>query len=147
MRLDQDTIVAKIKQAKRDIEELKNRQFVGASDIEVVVNSTENLYDTVQNGDATNAFDVDFNSSKDFALADLTWTVAIDTPSNTIHPGDADYPIMTQIRLQASISGTPSDPSIRPDVTRFVVHFIGSAGHLYYIKFYCQSTAQGTITL
>lgn len=143
--LDPSNLAQLFKQADADLRELKNRQFAGASDLQVLINSSANAYDYADNGAFTNAHTIDFTSdTMPNAFVDIFWTVALDTPTNIIHPDNVLYPLIDSLQFPKSITGVPTDASVLPGVTRFVSHFAGTGGHTYYLKYYVQSTDTGT---
>jgi hypothetical protein len=143
--LDPTKLIALLKKADTDLRELKNRQYAGASDINIVVNSSANAYDYADDGALNNAHTIDFTSdTMPNAFVDIYWTVAVDSPTNIIHPDNILYPRIDSLQFPKSRTGVPTDASVLPGVTRFVSHFGGTAGHTYYLKYYVQSTDTGT---
>lgn len=148
LALDPSNLTAIFQQANADLQEIKTRQFAGASDLQILVNSSANAYDYIDTGVFfMNAHTIDFTSTNmQNAFVDIFWTVALDSPTNIITPTNPLYPLIDSLQFPKSQTGVPTDKTVLPYVTRFVSHISATAGHNYYIKYYVQSTDVGTFT-
>lgn len=127
-----------IADARRDIDELKNRQFAGGDNLKIVSNQTSNQTDATLSmppsgtGEVVVTFDADYQERPFTELY-----VLVGTSPDILTP-DTNFPYTTQVRQHIHDEALPKR-------TVWSVYFTSLSG-TFYFKFQVKATDTGTIS-
>lgn len=150
LNISEQSVEQIIKTAQDDLEQIKVKQYAGASNLVLVENSTEDAYDTsltLSSSGGSGFFYCEFQADHlKLALADMTYRVWVDGTGsgNEVFPGDVLYPFEDQ-RIQNIFSDNPNFLD-RSTWNFFLWNFDPSSSHTYYLKYYVVSTDTGVVS-
>lgn len=133
--LPQNALVADIKQMGLDIDQLKQRQFMGFDVTTIQTNQTANVTDRTVPGSDGIVFDVDFTAdNQQFPSSQVRFNV---TRGNTTTLADPDsYDILIQDDTFTSVG-----------VSSFLINVFNNEAGTLYIKVYVLSTDVGEVVI
>lgn len=131
------------KELRRNLNEIKGRQYIGAASVSVAYAETDNAYDRISVLDPGEkaVFTISFTSiNQAYAYASLSFKIYLDTVGSEVLPGDEDYPNLT-IKQNVIDANAPNINSWTIELYNY-----SAVTHTYFLKFYVQSTDEGALS-